>query len=210
MDSTQLMEKVAEIAPEKYDFLVKTAAEVRESPFRDEIVEELGVIMEKAAFDWKALQGRAGTGLAGVGTGVLTTALGGIGLALAGDMYDASRRAIFKTRNYKRMLAANPDLKEKPAQQVQSIFSTLHRINPEFSGDPVIAGSFVRNHVDIASEGAGSIGLDSLKSLVDARKGLNESRRLPKTDMMKLPDREMEGLQKQKMRNDLSAPPGRR
>jgi hypothetical protein len=175
MDSMTMMEKVAEVAPEKYDFMVKTAAEVRESPFRDEIVEELDGILKKAGTGWDSFMGGAKT----MGLGVLGTAAGGIGLALAGDLYDATRRGITKGRDYKRMLASNPDLKEKPSAQVQAIFSTLHRFNPDFASDPVVSGSFVRNHVDLAGEGAGAVGLDSLKNLVDARKNLGESKKFP-------------------------------
>lgn len=201
MDSKLLMDKVAEVAPEKFEFLVKTASEIKQSPFREEFVAEFEGLLKKAQMDWGGIAGKLRGGAESLGKGVVTTALGGIGLALAGDAYDATRRAIFKTRNYKKMLAANPDLKDKPAAQVQSIFSTLHRFNPEFSADPVVAGSFVRNHVTFAGEG---VGLDSLKSLVDARKGLNESRRLQAPKLIDLPDREMDILQKAKLRKDLA------
>ena len=183
MNSTQLMEKVAEVAPEKYDFIVKTAAEVRESPFRDEIVGELDGIFKKASTGFgDTLKNFGGA----VGAGIATTVAGGIGLALAGDAYDAIRRGITKSRNYKRMLAANPDLKDKPATQVQTIFSTLHRFNPEFSGDPAVAGSFVRNHVDLAAEGAGAVGIDTAKALVDSHKNLTEVRSKQFPQMAKL------------------------
>lgn len=189
MDSSQLMEKVAEVAPEKYDFLMKTADEVKESPFREEILEGLEGILKKASAGYDKMMKTAfpmpnpGAGLRGfantVGAGVATSVAGGIGMSLASDAYDFVRRGISKTRDYKRMLASNPDLKEKPAVQVQSIFSTLHRFNPDFASDPVVAGSFVRNHVDLAGEGAGAVGLDSLKNLVDARKNLSESKKFP-------------------------------
>ncbi len=178
MDGKQLMEKVAEIAPKEYDFIMKTASEIQESPFHEEIVGELDGIIKKAAMGFG---GMVGQGAINLGMGVAATALGGVALMLAGDATDSLRRGITKTRNYKRMLSSNPDLKEKPANQVQAIFSTLHRFNPDFSGDPVVAGSFVRQHVDLAQgeEGSGAVGLDALKSIVDARKGLNESRRFP-------------------------------
>lgn len=181
MDSSELMEKVAEVAPKEHDFIVKTAAEVKDSPFCEEIVEEFDSILKKAAMDYRGMASALGQGAASLGKGVAVTALGGVALSLAGDASDAIRRGITKTRNYKRMLASNPDLKEKPAVQVQAIFSTLHRFNPDFSADPVVSGSFVRNHVDIAQgeHGVGAVGLDALKSIVDARKGLNESRRFP-------------------------------
>lgn len=205
MDSTQLMEKVAELAPDKYDFLVKTAAEVRTSPFNEEIVAELDGIMKKAGVNWQGLQSSVGRGAAGLGMGIATTALGGIGLALAGDMYDAARRGITKTRDYKRMMAANPDLKDKPAAEIQTIFSTLHRLNPDFAGDAYVAGSFVRDHSEMAS----GVRLEGLKQLVDARKGLTESRRLPSPKFTELPDNEMRGLQKGKLQGEIAGMAGK-
>lgn len=198
MDGTELMKKVAEVAPEKYDFIVKTASEVRSSPFRDEIVTELDGIIKKAAMSSGEMGGMLGRGVLSFGAGVAAHAMGGVALALAGDAVDSLRRGITKTRNYKRMLAANPDLRDKPAAEVQAIFSTLHRFNPDFSGDPLVAGSFVRNHADL---GAG-IGLESLKSLVDSRKGLNESRRFQSFKMPELPNPERERLEMNKLRRE--------
>ncbi len=207
MNGTQLMEKVAEVAPETYDFIMQTRGEISESPWKDEFLEEFDGILKKAAMDWKSIGSSVGQGGLAMAKGLGATALGGIGLALAGDAYDATRRAITKTRNYKRMMASNPDLKDKPAHQVQAIFSTLHRFNPDFSGDPVVSGSFVRQHVDMAQseEGVGAVGLDAMKAIVEGRKGINESRRLPKPEMLRMPDREMEMLQKSKLRHDLGA-----
>lgn len=205
MDGTQLMQKVAEVAPEKYDFIMRTREEVSESPFRDEILGDFDGIIKQAAFAagtaMKSFGKSVGGGALSVGKGVALTAMSGIGLALAGDAYDAIRRGITKTRNYKGMLASNPDLKDKPAHQVQAIFSTLHRFNPDFASDPVVSGSFVRQHVELAQgeEGSGAVGLDALKSLVDARKGLTESRRIQAPKMFELEDKELARLQKGKL-----------
>ena len=180
MDGTQLMEKVAEVAPDKYEFLMKTAAEISLSPFKDEILEEMDGILKKAAFNAAGMAKTVGRGALMGASGIATMAMGGIGLALAGDAYDAAKRGISKTRDYKRMLATNPDLKNKPAVMVQNIFSTLHRFNPEYASDPIVSGSFVRMHADAASndDGVGTIGLETMKSLVDAHKGMGESRRI--------------------------------
>lgn len=201
MDGTQLMEKVAELAPDKYDFIVQGIAEIKDGPFRDEAMEEQDAIIKQAQLNWEQVGSSAMRGGLSLSKGIAATALGGIGLALAGDAYDATRRAVHKTRNYKRMLASNPDLREKPATQVQSIFSTLHRFNPEFSADPAVAGSFVRQHVELAlGENGVGVGLDTAKSLVDSRKSLNEGRRL---QTPKLLDLEHDSLSKDKIRHDL-------
>jgi hypothetical protein len=199
MNSAQLMEKVAEVAPAKYSFLVETAQEVKESPFREEILGEMDGILKTAAAGFDEMRHVLGKGALSLGKGIAVTALGGIGMALASDMYDATRRGIFKTRNYKKMMAANPDLADKPAEAVQSIFSTLHRFNPEFASDPLVAGSFVRQHAALEV----GVGLDAMKHLVDARKGLSESRRLQAPKFTELGDAQMDMLKKQELQTSI-------
>jgi hypothetical protein len=166
-----LMQKVAEAAPEKYLFIMKTAEEVRESPYRDEILEQLGAIVKKAAaMGNPSMLRRFGGAAAGVGAMAAT----GIAYSLAGDMYDAVKRGISKTRNYRTMLEANPDLKDLPAANVQKAFATLHRFNPEFAGDPTVAGSFVRRQAQFPE-----FDTNQLANLVGARKNLSDLKKLP-------------------------------
>lgn len=162
------MRKIAEVAPDKHAFFLKTAAEVRESPFRDEIVEELDGIMKKAN------QGMPGMPWGNMAKGVGAAVGSSIAISLAGDMYDSLKRGITKGRNYKAMMKANPDLGEHDAKQVQKVFSTLHRFNPEFSSDPNVAGAFVKKQV-----GLESFDPQMLTQLVGARKNLSDVRRLP-------------------------------
>ena len=173
MNSSSLMQKVAEVAPDKYNFLLKTSSEVRESPFRDEILEQLSFIMKKANSGLTPPPGmgsRLGNAAAGIGAAVAT----GIAFSLAGDMFDAAKRGITKSRNYRSMLKENPDLKELPAEHVQKAFSALHRFNPEFAGDPTVAGSFVRRQAQL-----GEFDAQQLTNLVGARKNLTDIKKLP-------------------------------
>jgi hypothetical protein len=181
MNSVQLMEKVAEVSPEAYRYLINTSEEVRQSPFKDEIIAELDGITKKAAHAFN--NGHRAINSAANSIGRTSLALGGmfatgVGLALAGDLYDAAKRGITKTRDYKAMLSSNPDLKDKPARQVQSLFSTLHKFNPEFASDPLVAGSFVRNHVEMANSEQGAVDINVLNSLVSSRKNLQDSKKL--------------------------------
>lgn len=164
MSTALLMQKVAEAAPDKYQFLVETAPEVRDSPFRDEIVDRLGAMLEKAAS--MAGFGRAATGI-GMAVGV------GMANSLAGDMFDAVKRGLTKSRDYKAMLKENPDLHEHPAHSIQRVFNTLHRFNPEFASDPVVAGSFVRRQVQLAD-----FDPQMLTNLVSSRKNLADTKKL--------------------------------
>jgi len=178
-----IMQKVAEVAPRHYAFLIKTSEEIKASPFQEETVEELDSLIKKA-LDWKALKGtlRAGAGIAGkgalsIGGAAGAAAFGGIAMALAGDMYEAARRGITKGRNYKAMMEANPQLQKMPAKEVQKAFSVLHRFNPEFSADPTVAGAWVKSRVDLGSpELYGDTTM--LKSLVDSRKNISDTKKL--------------------------------
>jgi hypothetical protein len=178
-----IMQKVAEVAPRHYAFLLKTAEEIKTSPFRDEIVEEMDHLTKKA-LDWNAVKGglRAGAGAAGkgalaMGGAVGAAAVGGIAMALAGDMYEAAKRGVTKGRNYKAMMEANPQLNRMSAKEVQKAFSVLHRFNPEFSGDPTVAGSWVKSRVEL---GGPEIYADTtqLKSLIDSRKNISDTKKL--------------------------------
>jgi len=170
MLTATLMEKMAEVAPEAHDFILGTADEVRESPFRDEITLELDGIVKKAGFGSTLGKGALAA------TGAIAA---GVAYSLAGDMYDSLRRGITKTHHYKKMLAENPDLRERPAKDVQKVFSTLHRFNPEFSADPMVSGSFVRNNLALAGSDQGTVDMHTLINLVSARKNLSDIRKLP-------------------------------
>lgn len=207
MNPNELMEKVAEVAPEKYAFFVKAASEIKKGPFADEVREELDGIMKKAqgalgAFGAKA--GQFGLGAAkfmgGVGAAAGTAALGGIAMALAGDAYGAAKRGLTKSRNYQAMLDANPDLREAPADRVQRAFSTLHRLNPEFSGDPTVAGSYVRSQSQYEHM---QWDPGQMKTLVDSHKSLQDVNKLPTVPNF---SPEMQQLQMEKLRGDIGGP----
>lgn len=195
MNPTVLMEKVAEVAPEEYAFFVKAAAELKTSPFVDEVRDELEGIMEKAAIAMRApVSGLARMGgalgsmagkalssgpakfLGGLGMAAGTAAAGGIALALATDMYGAAKRGLTKSRNYQAMLEANPDLRDLSSERVRQTFSTLHRLNPTFAGDPTVAGALVRRE---AMSDLPQWDPQQLKTLVDANKAIVESSKLP-------------------------------
>ncbi len=157
-----LMKKVAEVAPTHYDYLVKTAGEIRQSPFRDEVVSEMAGIMkaaedsqQKIAFSFGAVAGGIGNAASHVGNQPLVKYIGstvaaGVALSLASDLYEAARRGLTKSRHWSNMLEQDPSLAEqsKTDPMVKTVFTTLHRFNPEFSGDPHVAASFVKNMLE--------------------------------------------------------------
>jgi hypothetical protein len=93
------------------------------------------------------LSGAAAMGLAGA-----TIAATGKGVQ---KLYDAAT----KSRDFKNMLEANPDLaqmhQEKP-KQFNQMYNSLRSFTPEFSRDPVVAGTYVRQMME-NPVGAGGI-----------------------------------------------------
>lgn len=82
----------------------------------------------------------------GAGTAVAGTVGAGLGIALATDMYNAARRGLTSGRNWKRMIEANPELKEKhKLEEVRKHFNSLHRAAPDVAADPLAAGAAVHN-----------------------------------------------------------------
>jgi hypothetical protein len=184
------MQKIAEVAPRHYAFFLKTAGEIKTSPFRDEIVDEMDMLIKKA-LDWNSVKGglRAGAGMAGqgalaLGGSVGVAVAGGIALALAGDMYDAAKRGITKGRDYKSMMQANPSLQKLPAKEVQKAFSVLHRFNPEFASEPTVAGAWVASRARLGvDEQYGDT--TQLKSIIDSRKNLADTKKISPFKMEK-------------------------
>jgi hypothetical protein len=186
MTSTDIMRKVAEVAPAKYSFFTKTAKEVQKSPFRDEIMSELDTLIKKATFQKTANPGllsrlsggfKAGLGsMAGPAAGIGGVVAAGVAASLAGDMYDALKRGITKGRDYRSMMAENPDLSDLDAKHVQKAFSVLHKFNPDFAGDPTVAGNFVRQQATLENQ---AFDTRQLSEIIGSRAHLTNLKKLP-------------------------------
>ena len=184
---SQLTDMIPEVAPEYHELLVKQASAVQEAPFREEILQEMDAAIKKAEAMIPQQVKTAGIGFpvktwkdagnvakgTGVAFGVMTA--GGVALALAADLYESAKRGLTKGRDFRSMLKANPDLgAASKAAKVKASFSTLHRFNPEFAKDPNVAGSYVRNSIDMPGSE-----LASVKDLVKARSDSSKARQLP-------------------------------
>lgn len=207
-----VLEKIAEVAPDKYRFIVNSAQEVNESPFRDEILSELDSFTKKASVGemWGRFANSnpmASKALSALGAGAATVggaAAAGIAYSLAGDMYDAVKRGLTKNRHYKNMLAEDPDLARMPAKDVQKAFSVLHRFSPDLASDPTVAASWVKRQANFAE-----VDTKAVSDLISTRKNLGESKRLP--SVPQIPgfgrpkgDPELESLQKDRMKLDIT------
>lgn len=97
---------------------------------------------EKLAAFGSAMKQLAGAAGQSLGTAAATGAVALAGVA-ASKLYDAAT----KTRDFRRMLVANPDLhdyvRENPNRS-NALFTSLRQLNSEFSKDPFVAGHYMR------------------------------------------------------------------
>jgi hypothetical protein len=177
-----LMQKVAEVAPSHYEFLTKTAHEIRNSPWRDEIVGEMNTIIKAAEKSAEKLAFSFGGVAQGMGQAakkmmdhplpmfIASSVAAGVATNLAGDLYEAARRGLTKSRHWSNMLKANPDLAEQAQSDpaVKTMFDTLHRFNPEFAGDPHVAASWVKTQISFPDD----IGIQ--ERMVQSRKAVRD------------------------------------
>ena len=118
----------------------------------------IGAAAEKAA----PYIGAAGLGAAGI-----------VGTSLVNDMYSLARNAVTRNRNYEKMLNADPELKEYPAEKVKAYFNTLHeKGGPEMSGDPLIASAFVKQQLELPPQFL----LEQVHKLVGTRANIDKSK----------------------------------
>lgn len=126
-------------------------------------------LREKRAFSFGGAAGKAlgaGKNFAGIaGTaaamGVGAAAFAGTTLA-AGRLYNAAT----KSRDFRSMLEANPDLKthlrEDPAG-FNRLYSSLRTLAPEFAKEPLVAGHYMRQGMEGPIEGRGGIALNAVQ-----------------------------------------------
>lgn len=196
-----MMQKVAEVAPDTYQFLIDTSPAIRTSPFAEEILEEMDGIIKHAESIGSPLRRISGD----LGKQLAVNVGGGIAMALAGDMYAAVKRGLTKSRYYRNMLDENPDLKKMPARDVQNAFNILHQYSPEYASNATVAGSFVRQQAQFPQFDTKQLG-----ELVGANKNITDTKKLPsgRFDLPRSSDPredEMKSLQLMKARGDVSA-----
>lgn len=139
----------------------------------DDFLKEAGFLDGlKSNLDPTALGQNVGSSL-GRGLGAGAVAVGaGLAVAAAGKIHDA----ITKSRDFKGMLAYNPDLVEAHEQNQHVFnqnFTTLRSMNPHFTRDPLIAGHYMKQMMDNPN-GAGAMAIDALKHRGDFSPGMGQ------------------------------------
>jgi hypothetical protein len=89
----------------------------------------------------------------GAGTAAIAGGIGAVGMA-ASKIYDAATKA----RDFKHMMEYNADLQEhhdRDPRMFNQMYSSLRAMNPTFSKDPIVAGTYMRQMVDSPSSAGG-------------------------------------------------------
>lgn len=130
----------------------------------------------KVAFDFGGAFDKASKNPVGIGA---MTAVGAAGTgAMAAVMakgFNAAVDMLTYAGDFKAMMAADPSLSEFPEEQLRMVFTSLRHLNPEFSKDPLVASTFVRNHLDARAQSQHGgfepprIQVDTARNLVGAR-----------------------------------------
>lgn len=115
----------------------------------------------------------------GVGSAAATglgTAVAGAGVAAAGMAASKLYDAVTKARDFRAMMASpfNADLHEvhrdRP-KEFNEVFSTLRAVAPEFSRNPMVAGTYVRRAMSFDPSSAGGV----MREALEARDKIPES-----------------------------------
>lgn len=105
---------------------------------------------------------------------LLSGAAAGMGTAAAAgravvEGFQAKRQ---KEKDFERMLNRSPELKRHPNKQlVKDSFETLHKFNPAYASDPLVAAAFVKNTVDMER-----VHPSDINALVSAYKNIQDAK----------------------------------
>lgn len=120
-------------------------------------------VSEKTAANW-----------GGLGTSIGGAVLGGLGVSIAGDLYDVAKRGLSAGKNFRRIMEANPSLKHDvdPAR-LKPAFDAIHRYAPEMTADPMVGGSLLRAITELPPGSEHSL----ISNIITARKNLGDARK---------------------------------
>lgn len=133
--------------------------------------------MKKTAGPEKSMMARFGGHAAKAGVGALAAGIGAAGAVGIGMAVSKIVDAATKSHDFKMMLENNQDLHSKyqeDPKRFNMMFSTLRTMNPQFSKDPLVAGTFMRRMV-MSPEGIGGIAGEALTHRGDFEQPLMEA-----------------------------------
>jgi len=161
--------KAAQEDPE----LMREAMEKVGGPF----LQSLGESLRGFGRNIAPAAGKLGAG-ALLGAGV-TAGAAGVDLA-AGKIRD-KHNSMQKAKRYSEMMGAHPELATRgvDSKMVQRHFDTLHKFNPEYADDPMVAGTYVKNQMESERPD-----INSLNNIVKARGDITKAQNPQTTGKM--------------------------
>ena len=132
--------------------------------------------LKEAGFFSNMVEGMGGKQVGGfsgaigsqIPTSVAAAAVTGAAMGVAKG-YEAIRDRINKTRDFKNMLQATPDLRHFDAGHTQMMYNSLRMLAPTLARDPLVAGSFVRDALRLSPEHGPAIPPQTAKLLVETQ-----------------------------------------
>lgn len=107
-----------------------------------------------------------------VGIALGSTVAAGIMSAVATDLYDAARRGLSKSRNFKRIMDANPSLKkEVDGKKLTMAFNAIHRFAPDFTADPMVGGALLRNVAELPE-----MSFKTMQDIISTQSNINNAK----------------------------------
>lgn len=191
----ELIEQAAAVRPEVME---KVAAilfvlEQHDSATAAEVADEIGKITTYTVEKLASVPGFSAGQRFGMGLGAAVIA--GVAGTLSADLYDAAKRGLSKTRNFRAIMGANPEFKGLDRSRLQSTYNSIHRFAPEFTADPIMGGSLLKSVYDAGP------GMDHVmvRELINNRKNLQDVKHtqfrmgpVPQLDLDRREDRQKE------------------
>lgn len=107
-------------------------------------------------------------GGAAISAGLAVGAVGGE------KAYKAIKGRFTKQRDYRNMLQANPTLRKEDAGNVQMLYNSFRKMSPDMAGDPLLAGSFVRQHIELSPEAGPAINPQTMSTVTKAQESIGK------------------------------------
>lgn len=143
--------------------------------FVPDVLKEFEVISEVTTEKVAGLPDSVKTRAIGVAASIGAGIAASLGTAVATDLYDAAKRGLTKSRNFKRIMQHDPTLKDavpgSDKKTIKNTFDMLHRYAPDFTADPVLGASILRAAFETPGHEE-----DQIQKLLGSRKNLADIR----------------------------------
>ena len=166
MSAEKLLQSIAEEQPV---LMAKIAAALKmtetiDQDFAEDTAREFSVILEYTTE-------KVAAGWADWGKGVAAMSAVSLAGAVGSDLYDAAKRGLTASANFRRIMSGNEALAGYDKKDVRRAFDSLHRYAPEFTADPSVGGQLIHRMLEVPNDQHNII-----KDFVMARKNLRESK----------------------------------